>query len=385
MSQSASRKAVRKSEDRTGAATPHADPAALPRIPARPGSVLAALDLGTNNCRLLIAEVQPEGRGLKIVDSFARIVRLGDGLVARGVLSNEAIQRAMDALGVCARKMSHWKVARRWAVTTEACRRASNGRDFIEKVRAKTGISLDIITPEREIQLAVKGCAPLLDPRYESALLFDIGGGSTELAWLERKTDDRFQVVSWATLPVGVVTLADSFGGRTVSPQTYAAMVDHVADRLSALAPPLSRKRPFDPARCHHLGTSGTVTTLAGVHLGLARYDRSAIDGLWLSHGELVAAGERLKAMDFEARAAHTCIGPDRADLVIAGYAILEAIHRLWPSASLRVADRGLREGMLLTLAKGAGRRRRRRAKASARAAVPQGASRSVEQPADQG
>jgi len=335
----------------------------VPRAPAKPGDTLAAIDLGTNNCRLLIAQVPPDGQGFKVVDSFSRIVRLGEGLVSRGELGREPIRRALEALGACAKKMDHWGVKRRWAVTTEACRRAGNGKAFIERARQSTGIDLDIITPEREVQLAVKGCTSLLDPDYESALLFDIGGGSTELAWLTRQDGDRFRLAAWGTLALGVVTLADEFGGREVSAQAYDAMVDHVAQKLQALRLPANIRRLFSASRCHHLGTSGTVTTLAGVHLELTRYDRGRIDGIWLSRGELSRAGETLRAMAYADRAAHPCIGPERADLVIAGYAILEAIQRLWPSEQLRVADRGLREGMLMSLAKGAGRRRNRRAK----------------------
>lgn len=340
--------------------------AGLPRKPAKAGDKLAAIDLGTNNCRLLIAEVLPGKQGFRVVDSYARIVRLGEGLLNKGELGREPIRRAIEALSTCAGKIEDWGVTRRWAVTTEACRRARNGRAFIARVKEATGLALDIITPEREVQLAVKGCTSLLDPKYESALLFDIGGGSTELAWLVRNGDGRFRLASWGTLALGVVTLADGFGGREVSAETYEAMVAHVIEALKTLRPPEALRGLFETERCHHLGTSGTVTTLAGVHLDLARYDRSKIDGIWLTREALSDAGVRLRDMSYEARAAHPCIGRDRADLVIAGYAILDAIQRLWPSEQLRVADRGLREGMLMSLAKGTGRRRSRRAKPAA-------------------
>lgn len=344
---------------RTGAGT-------LPRKPAKPGDKLAAIDLGTNNCRLLIAEVLPGRQGFRVIDSYARIVRLGEGLLAKGELGREPIRRAIEALSTCAGKIEDWGVTRRWAVTTEACRRARNGKAFIARVKEATGLTLDIITPEREVQLAVKGCTSLLDPNYESALLFDIGGGSTELAWLVRNGDGRFRVAAWGTLALGVVTLADGFGGREVSAETYEAMIAHVLEALTAVRPPEALRGLFESERCHHVGTSGTVTTLAGVHLDLARYDRSRIDGIWLTREELADAGVRLRDMSYDVRAAHPCIGPDRADLVIAGYAILDAIQRMWPSERLRVADRGLREGMLMSLAKGTGRRRSRRAKPAA-------------------
>ena len=150
----------------------------------------------------------------------------------------------------------------------------------------------------------------------------------------------------WTSLPLGVVTLADRFGGRDVTAADFEAMVAFVS---ASMAEFVDRLRGIEPcARFHLLGTSGTVTTVAGVFLGLARYDRRRVDGLWMTEADVSSAVDRLRDMAFDDRARHGCIGPDRADLVLAGCAILEAIRRAFPCARLRIADRGLREGILL-------------------------------------
>ena len=315
----------------------------------RPPEVYAALDLGTNNCRLLVARAT--GEGFRVIDAFSRIVRLGEGVSATGRLSEEAMERTIEALRVCAAKMRRRKVTRARNVATEACRRAANGAEFLRRARAETGLHLDVITSGEEARLAVAGCASLLAPDAARALVFDIGGGSTELMWLGRDAGRRPQLDSWVSLPAGVVTLAERYGGREVSPEAFEAMVDHVADALAPFA--AQNAMPPEATQMQMLGTSGTVTTLAGVHLELARYDRARVDGLWLDFGAANAVARRLRGMTYEQRASHPCIGRERADLVIAGCAILEAIRRAWPMKMLRVADRGVREGVLLSLMRG--------------------------------
>jgi len=318
--------------------------------PGRWAHVFAALDLGTNNCRLLVA--RPTRRGFRVVDAFSRIVRLGEGMGATGTISDEAMHRTIEALRVCALKMQRRAVTRARTVATEACRRASNCAQFLDRVERETGIQLEIISTAEEARLAVSGCRPLViaDARY--ALVFDIGGGSTELIWLDlRQPEDAAATVS---LPIGVVTLAEGFGGHEISRKTYAAMVELVRESL----------RPFESAHAiaaqiaaggvQMLGTSGTVTTLAGIHLELPRYDRSRVDGLWLSFQRAREISEQLRRMGYAGRAANPCIGHERADLVVGGCAILEAICDLWPVGRLRVADRGIREGILQALIRAA-------------------------------
>jgi exopolyphosphatase / guanosine-5'-triphosphate,3'-diphosphate pyrophosphatase len=313
-----------------------------------PGSeVYAALDLGTNNCRLLIA--CPTEDGFRVVDSFSRIVRLGEGISATGCISEAAIERAIAALSVCRDKIKSRKARRLRLIATEACRAASNAEGFRDRVAAETGIRLEVIDRETEAALAVIGCSPLLDPKGSGAILFDIGGGSTELVRIERDPRDGHatpRIAAWMSIPLGVVTLAEHFGGRDVTPQSYAAMTAEVARHVE----PFAAKHSRDLAGMHLLGTSGTVTTLAGVHLNLHRYDRRRVDGIWMNDGEITATIARLLRMSYPERAANHCISVERADLVLAGCAILDAIRNAFPLPRLRVADRGLREGMLVEM-----------------------------------
>jgi exopolyphosphatase/guanosine-5'-triphosphate,3'-diphosphate pyrophosphatase len=319
------------------------------------GHVYAALDLGTNNCRLLIArpEHKPRRHGadmLRIIDAFSRIVRLGEGLSRAGRISEDAIVRTLTALEVCRDKMTARGVTRSRLVATQACRGAENGEEFVFRVRERTGLDLEIIDRETEARFAARGCGSLADPFAECVLLFDIGGGSTELVWLTRAGEPHssYELRSWTSLELGVVSLAEHFGGRDVSEATFNAMTNYARKALTHFAQMTSRERRCP--RFHLLGTSGTVTTLAGVHLGLARYDRWRVDGLWMSNDETSSAIQRLREMDFDERVANGCIGPQRADLVLAGCAIFEAIRGLFPAERTRIADRGLREGMLLEL-----------------------------------
>lgn len=325
------------------------------------GATYAALDLGTNNCRLLVA--RPSRRGFMVVDAFSRIIRLGEGVGASGRLSDGAMNRTFEALRVCAAKINRHGVSRSRLVATEACRVAGNGPDFLARIQRDIGLDIEMLSREEEAKLAVSGCASLLDTSSDLALVFDIGGGSTELIWLDltrrkgqwrRGVADRIEahacIVAWTSLPVGVVNLADRFDGRSVDATAFEAMVAEV----SALIAPFEAEHNFAPRvareKAHLLGTSGTVTTLAGIKLGLPRYDRSRVDGIWLATEEMRAVTYSLVAKSYEQRIAEPCIGRDRADLVLAGCAILEALVRVWPTERLRVADRGLREGILSTL-----------------------------------
>jgi exopolyphosphatase/guanosine-5'-triphosphate,3'-diphosphate pyrophosphatase len=315
-----------------------------------PRGPYAALDLGTNNCRLLVA--RPTADGFRVIDAFSRVVRLGEGLSQSGRLSEAAIERTLDALRVCRDKMTARGVTRARLIATEACRAAENGDEFIERVRERLDLKLEIVDRETEATLAVAGCSELADREAESILLFDIGGGSSEIIWLDRGARDGVAAVrrlqSWESLRLGVVSLAEKFGGDEVTPEAFAAMTHFVAEALSPFAARVAGRERC--ARFHLLGTSGTVTTIAGVHLNLPRYDRRAVDGLWLTSAEVDATVTRLKAMTYAERAANACIGAERADLVLAGCAILEAIRGHFPAQRIRIADRGLREGMLMQM-----------------------------------
>ena len=334
--------------------------------------VYAALDLGTNNCRLLIAI--PDGDSFRVLDSFSRTVRLGERLGETNTLSPEAIQRAVDAVKICVQKMKKAGVTRSRAIATAACRAAKNGPQCIERIKADTGIAFEIVSPEEEAKLAVAGCAPLLDPSRDSALVFDIGGGSTELVWVRIDGGKTPKIAFWASAPMGVVTLAERHGGSHLPSRAFPAMEADAIETLRAIGP---KPEELGAAQSMHMiGTSGTVTTIAGVQLGLKRYDRTKVDGVWL---DLLAAErviERLSKLDYQGRVAEPCVGSDRADLVLSGCAIFSAIAKLWPCEKLRVADRGLREGILLALMRQAerrnrNRRRRRRRRARLSSAAP--------------
>lgn len=345
-----------KQEERSASrpAPPAADQPAR-QAPARrndafPDRLYAALDLGTNNCRLLVAQPTRPGQ-FRVVDAFSRIVRLGEGLGSTGMLSGEAMDRAIDALRVCASKLASKNIRRMRLIATEACRAASNGEEFLSRVTVETGLDLEVINRETEARLAVSGCASLIGREARSAVLFDIGGGSSEIAVLQmggqRSPRLANHITHWTSLPVGVVTLSERHGGQHVTPEIFEAMVAEVEEMLSRFESPAAHELNGEDSGFHMIGTSGTVTTLAGVYLNLPRYDRRRVDGLWMSAEEVTAMQDKLVALDFQARAANPCIGPDRADLVLAGCAILEAIRRRFPASRMRVADRGLREGLL--------------------------------------
>ena len=315
----------------------------------RPGEAYAALDLGTNNCRLLIA--RPSGRDFTVIDAFSRVVKLGEDLAKTGRLSDVAMDRALGALSICADKLRRRNVRLARSVATEACRRATNGPAFIERVRQETGIVLDIISAEEEARLAVLGCHILLEQGKGPAVIFDIGGGSTELVLLE-PSGRVPRILDWQSVPWGVVSLTDTVGRgedtRAARLERYGMMREIVSGSFAPFADRVADSACCDDIRL--LGTSGTVTTLASLHLELPHYDRKAVDGLIVPSHAMRSISMRLSGMSPAERSELPCIGQDRADLVVAGCAILESILDLWPAERLGVADRGIREGILRSL-----------------------------------
>ena len=317
----------------------------------------AALDLGTNNCRLLVA--RPSQGGFRVIDAFSRIVRLGEGMTATGALSEAAIGRTMEALRICAGKIEHRRVATGRYVATEACRRAMNCAEFLARVRDEIGLDIEIISTAEEARLVVTGCAPLLHPRIPYAIVFDIGGGSTEIVWLHQgygrrgpnaPRGARPEILGSISLPFGVVTFTERFGGIEVSPAIYRAMVAEAEAALAPFERAHGIRRQVRAGQVQMLGSSGTVTTLAGVHLTLPRYIRAMVDGSTLTFDQIELVSRHLAGLDLAGRAANPCVGRERADLVLSGCAILDAICATWPVGRLRVADRGIREGILFDL-----------------------------------
>ncbi len=328
-------------------------------------AVFAALDLGTNNCRLLVAKKNNDG--FKVIDGFSRIVRLGEGVSRTGHLDEDAIERTLEALRVCAEKINQHKPKATRLIATQACRGAKNSKEFLKRVKKETGLELEIIDQRTEASLAVTGCGDLISEDVKGALMFDIGGGSTELAWLDfrggrpkAKSKISASIRSWQSLNIGVVTIAEKFGGKHINEQIFEQMVNYVSRRLKKFKGRHKLREMIKEHNVQLIGTSGTVTTLAGLHLGLEQYDRKQVDGLLMRNEEVVDTLRVLVSMPFERRAQHQCIGFDRADLVIPGCAIFEAIRREWTTDYIRIADRGLREGMLISLIENDGKKRKK-------------------------
>lgn len=317
-------------------------------------AIFGGIDLGTNNCRMLVGT--PTASGFQVLDSFSRVVRLGEGLYETGRLSSSAMERAIASLSICAERMRRWEVSgcsdqvRLRAVATEACRQAENGAEFIRLARARTGLPLEIINPREEAELAVESCESLLHQAGRRAVLFDIGGGSTEIAWVRLDNGGRPGLIGYLSLPVGVVTLSERSAGLCYERDGFAQLVADVAAML----------RPFEDVHrigeeirrggVAMVGTSGTVTTLAGISLKLDRYRRGRVDGVTLTRAAVNQALAETYALGREGLSRHPCIGHERVEFVLPGCAIFAAIHELWQVPHLTIADRGLREGMLMRL-----------------------------------
>ena len=320
----------------------------------RKGRFYAALDLGTNNCRLLIVE-RDGGNGFRVRDGFSRIVRLGEGLERTGRLSEDAMTRTIAAWRICASNVRRAGISRMRCVATEACRGAENGEDFIKRVKRDTGLRLEIIDGKAEAELAAIGCGSLFNPDVDDIILFDIGGGSTEVSRMSRQGNSFFKLVDSDSLPLGVVRLAERHAGAGPYEHGYEGMLRESEERLQKF---MDRQDDItDMSRLQIIGTSGTVTTLAAVQLGLAKYDRNIVDGCTIAAGDITRVIGELRELSRDELAANPCIGSQRADLVLAGCAVLEAIYRRWPVAEFSVADRGLREGLLLRMIRSDGRR----------------------------
>jgi len=332
------------------ASAPDPAPAVLGELPFRrrpQRHTYGAIDLGTNNCRLLVA--RPVDQGFTVVDAFSRVVRLGEGMATSGKISEAAQDRAVAALAVCAEKMQRRRVGLARSVATEACRRAVNGRQFVERVRRETGICLDIISPEEEARLAMLGCHRLLEPGDGPALIFDIGGGSTELVLIDTDGGEP-RIKCWWSAPWGVYSLTESEGREFPNAAERLAAYGRMRERVRHAFRRFVELLPADKDDVRLMGTSGTVTTLASVHLALPSYDRRAVDGLQMPASAMRGISDMLSRMSRDERARLPCIGHERADLVVAGCAILEAIMDIWPAETLGVADRGIREGILRSL-----------------------------------
>ncbi len=309
--------------------------------------VIAALDLGTNNCRLLIAKPNPNG--FKVIDGFSRIVRLGEGLSNKSELTEEAMNRTYEALSVCGKKVIKHGVMHGRYVATEACRQATNAKTFLKKVEEDIGIWVEIIPSQEEAKLTFLGCIPLLDPRIPFALMFDVGGGSAEFLWVKMK-QEKPEILGCISLPCGVVSITEKYGFPEIGPEGYKRIVKDTRALLDPFDKEFEISQTLSKGNAQILGTAGTVTTISAIQMGLKKYNRNLVDGSWLKISDVNLICKNLVLATFDQRAAYTCIGRGRAELIVAGCAVLEAICKMWSSHKLRVADRGLREGILVEL-----------------------------------
>ncbi|NKB21854.1 MAG: Ppx/GppA family phosphatase [Alphaproteobacteria bacterium] len=312
--------------------------------------MIAALDLGTNNCRLLVAHPRPDG--FKVIDGFSRIVRLGEGVAGSGNLSNAAMDRTLEALKMCAERIVRRDVTHGRYIATEACRQADNGEEFLERIEKEIGIRLETIPSREEAELTLTGCLPLLNPNIPYALTFDVGGGSAEVLWVKLRAEGPPEMLGWISLPCGVVTMTERYGNPDISSENYTKMIYDIRQLLKSFDDEFGISSAMKRGEVQMLGTAGTVTTIAGVQMGLNRYNRSAVDGSWLDFDAVHSVSSNLVNASFDERASYACVGRNRAELVVAGCGVLEAICKTWPAGRLRVADRGVREGILLGLSR---------------------------------
>ncbi len=310
--------------------------------------VFAAIDLGTTNCRLLIATPTPTGFAVK--ETFSRITRLGEGLISDGVLSDRAIKRTVFALKLCVKRLEKYKNVKTRFVATEACRRAKNGAAFVERVKKETGLDLEIISFEEECRLGVSGCVPLINRNIRHALVFDIGGGSTEVSLAKIDQNSQAKIEGVLSFPLGVITVSEAFTGKGLSSAAYRAVVKKVLSYLQPFEHRYGILNLIEQGDVQMIAMSGTVTTIGAFHLGLPVYNRNVVDGMSLSYDDLAKAKRKLEKLPYAEKEAHPCIGPQRADLSLPGCAILQGICEMWPIGEVTIADRGLREGIVLDL-----------------------------------
>jgi exopolyphosphatase/guanosine-5'-triphosphate,3'-diphosphate pyrophosphatase len=319
--------------------------------------IIAAIDLGTNSCRLLIARVQ--GQHFKVIDSFSRVIRLGEGIHISKQLNRNAIERAIKALRICRSKISHNRVSKVRAVTTEACRQALNSSELVNRVSQELNLTLEIISSQEEARLALSGCSGVLDSQTPYAIAFDIGGGSTELMWIKvsrtsslENIPTSYEVIDYISIPYGVVTLSEQYDKLSDSLTHYAKIRHEICEKTLEFAERNNISPFLENNQVQMIGTSGTVTTLAALNMNLDRYERRVIDGTLLSIDLIHKMSEKICSLSYNDRAQHPCIGKGRADLIVAGAAILQGICDALPTDTLRVADRGVREGILVDLAR---------------------------------
>lgn len=309
----------------------------------------AAIDLGTNSCRLVIASPTPAS--FRIVETFSKITRLGEGIINDNELSRPAMRRTINALKVCAGVIEEYApIYRSRFVATAACRRAKNCKEFLDLVKKETGLTIETISSKEESRLAVVGCIPLLNRNIKRALVFDIGGGSTEISLARVTNSGKTFIEGFVSLPYGVVTISEAFPSQDMTALAYDTIIERTHKLLKEFDEKYNIREAIKNQEIQIIGTSGTVTVLGAVHLNLPRYNRSAVDGISITRQDIDRAIAKIKRLGDEGRKKHPCIGAQKADLTMAGCAIIEGLCSFWPIEEITVADRGIREGILLDM-----------------------------------
>lgn len=309
----------------------------------------AAIDLGTTSCRLVIATPTPTS--FRIVETFSKVTRLGEGIIKENELTKTAVKRTIVALKVCAGVLAEYAPIYRYRyVATAACRRALNCTQFLDAVKRETGLSIEIISSKEESRLAVVGCVPLLNRNIRRALVFDIGGGSTEISLARVTNSGNTFIEGFVSLPYGVVTISEAFPSADMTSLAYDTIIERTHKILAEFEEKYNILEAIRNQEIQVIGTSGTVTVLGAVHLNLPRYNRSAVDGLSILRQDIERAINKIKRLGDDGRKKHPCIGAQKADMTMAGCAIIESLCSFWPISEITVADRGIREGILLDL-----------------------------------
>lgn len=309
----------------------------------------AAIDLGTNSCRLVIATPTPSS--FHIVETFSRITRLGEGIINNNELSHAAIRRTINTLKVCSGVLEEYApIVRARYVATAACRRAKNCKYFLELVKKETNLDIEIISSHEEARLAVVGCVPLLNRHIKRALVFDIGGGSTEVSLARMTASGKTLIEGYVSLPYGVVTVSEAFPNHEMTDLAYDTIIERTHKILNEFENKYHISQAIANQEIQVLGTSGTVTVLGAVFLNLSYYNRSVVDGLAMSRQDAMRTINKIRRIGDEGRKKHACIGASKADLTLAGCAIIEGLLSFWDISEITIADRGIREGILLDM-----------------------------------
>ncbi|MCC6747445.1 MAG: Ppx/GppA family phosphatase [Deltaproteobacteria bacterium] len=294
----------------------------------------AAIDIGTNSVLLLVAERGPGGP-LRAVREEVRITRLGQGVDRTGSLAPEAIARTLASVGDYARILDELGVERRAALGTAALRDAQNGAAFLGPAQRVLGCEVEVISGEREASLVLSAVRSAFGGLPDRTLVLDVGGGSTELILAEA---DR--LLDLTSLQLGSVRLTERHVRHDPpTPDELRAVAADVARSLATL--PATFSSP--PARL--IGVAGTVTTLATVELGLARYDADRVNGCVLSREQVAGVIDRLAALPLVERRGVIGLEPARADVIVAGALIVKTVAEHFGLSAVTVSDRGVRWG----------------------------------------